>query len=102
MNTGSYFKRNAIQSKRHFQAAVKRAAGFVIGLRAAVVGAAVELFVKQVVHAQAQVYIVVEAVARADAHQAVRFHRLPRQARVALGVVQNHAARFLLAVIGDV
>ena len=72
------FKFNAIQSKRHFQAAVKRAARFVVALRAAVVGAAVELFVKQVVHAQAQVYIVVEAVARADAHQAVRFHRFAR------------------------
>ena len=31
------FKFNAIQSKRHFQAAVKRAARFVIGLCAAVI-----------------------------------------------------------------
>ena len=63
------------QSKRHFQAAIKRAARFVVALRAAVVGAAIQFFVKQIVHAQAQVYMVVEAIACADAHQTIRFHR---------------------------
>ena len=66
------------QSKRHFQAAIEGAARFVVALRAAVVGAAIQFFVKQVVHAQAQVYMAVEAIARADAHQAVRFHRFAR------------------------
>ena len=63
-----YGARNAIQSKRHFQAAVERATGFVVALRAAVIAAAIQFFVKQIVHAQAQVHIFVEAVARADAH----------------------------------
>ena len=68
--TASFFNdRRGLE--REFQAAVVGAAGFVVALRAAVVVAAVEPFVEQVVDAEAGVEVFVEAVARTDADQSV-------------------------------
>ena len=78
---------SAKRLERKFQAAIEGAAGFVVRRGAAVIGAAVQAFVKQIVDAQAHIQVFIETVTGADADQTVGFDFFVGQTIIFLNII---------------